>query len=231
MFGGIQRGNAVGRNKAGVARRVGVIALPTAFVVASIIVLVSSAAPLRAEGAGISAHTRGFEEVDLEAAEAWDGYRIYYVGDSYQGVPLTEILKYKRYGRTQWAFVYGTCEPAGDASICFPPLQVINSSICNDFPARYYVIPRTFPFRGARAARNYVGGTFDVYTGRTSATTVTADGRNQGIAATELRPVGATAPSRLRPLAKGSMRGKLRCQRRWRADVKGPHGETLRADT
>jgi hypothetical protein len=163
--------------------------------------------------------------IDLGPALAFQKFPLYYAGDTYDGEPLTDVVRSKRAGNAIWFFIYGDCEPVDEESFCFPPLQVVNKTICDQFPARFFVIPKTFPFRGARAARPPTADTFDVYTGGTSVTFVTDDGRHQGRAARAIRGVGAPeAAGRLPAPPRGSLKGKMRCQRRWDHQVDGPHG-------
>jgi hypothetical protein len=172
-----------------------------------------------------SAAAQGTTGVDLGPAERFDGFPLYYVGDSFRGVPLTEVYRDRDAGNPVWTFVYGDCVAEGEDSVCFPPLQVVNSTICDEFPAIYYVIPKTRPFRGARAAHT-AADAFDVYTGRTSVTFFTGDGRDQGLAAKAIRRIGAsTVATRLRAPPKGSMKGRLPCQERWKRFVDGPHAD------
>jgi hypothetical protein len=177
-------------------------------------------------GRGSAAAQRA-TEVDLGPAERFDGFPIYYVGDSFRGVPLTEVHRDRDAGNPVWTFIYGNCEAEGEDSICFPPLQVVNSTVCDEFPAVYCVIPRTRPFRGARAAHT-ASDAFHVYAGRTSVTFFTDDDRHQGLGAKAIRRVGSnTVATRLPAPPKGSMRGKLPCQERWKRFVDGPHADHL----
>src|SRR5919197_4634789 len=65
--------------------------------------------------------------LDAHAAQRAAVYRLYWVGQRFEGLPLTTITR--RFGLT--TFVYGTCKPKGDDGGCSPPLEVSVSSICD----------------------------------------------------------------------------------------------------
>lgn len=168
---------------------------------------------------GDSAGTQESNGVDLEPAKRFDGFRLYYGGDSFEELPLTDVDRDKQFGNPRWVFIYGDCEPEPDdpEPSCWLPLQVHNHTICDRFPARYPSDLKIFNFHGAKAARNPYAGSFEVYTGRTTVVIFTDGTVNRKAVAEALRPVRAeSVPERLRPPAKGSLRGELRCQRRWR---------------
>jgi hypothetical protein len=163
--------------------------------------------------------------VDLAPAEQFDRFRLYYLGDSFEDLPLTDIDRDRVSRHAVWNFIYGDCEPPPGQTSCAFPLVVQNSTICDRFPAVFYVIPKTFPFRGARVARPPTAGSVDIYTGRTTVS-IFGDAEDQEGAAHALREVGSTTvPPRLRSPPKGSMKGKLPCQQRWKRFVDGPHAD------
>jgi hypothetical protein len=167
-----------------------------------------------------SAEAQENRGIDLGPAQEFKRFRLYYLGESFQGLPLTHVDREKAFGHPVWYFIYGDCQPPPDdpEQGCAFPLQVVNHTVCDRFPAVFYQRPKPFPFRGAKAARPSTAGSFDVYTGRTAAAVHSDDGRHLAQPAAALRRVGAqSVPPSLREPPEGSMRGKLRCQGRWRS--------------
>jgi hypothetical protein len=62
---------------------------------------------------------------ELEAARAYDGLPLYWVGDEFEGFELTHVGT----GGVASVFVYGTCEITGDHG-CPPPLQIQIFPLC-----------------------------------------------------------------------------------------------------
>lgn len=85
----------------------------------SAVIVASLAAPLAACG--------GARGPDAGAAQRAVGHRLYWVGSSFEGLPLTAITR--RFGLT--TFVYGSCKPAGRNESCAPPLEISVASICD----------------------------------------------------------------------------------------------------
>lgn len=151
-------------------------------------------------------------EVDLEQARSFDDYTLYYLGETFNGLPLTFAGRGPGSGtgvRRSWSFIYGDCTPpAGVDGGCAPPLEIQNWSICTRFPALYPGSTKTSPFRGAETLP--AGGGLDVYTGKT---TVVIFGREKEAAAEALTRVeDETVPETLPPPAAGSLDGELECQ-------------------
>jgi hypothetical protein len=86
----------------------------------SAVTVAALAAPLAACGSHRAA-------LDARGAQRAVGYRLYWVGERFEGLPLTAIAR--RFGST--TFVYGTCKPKGDDGGCSPPLEVSLTSICD----------------------------------------------------------------------------------------------------
>jgi hypothetical protein len=155
-------------------------------------------------------------EVDLGPASGFDQFRLYYPGESVGGLQLASVEHDRQFGKPVWYFGYSNCQaPDPEDPDCDFPLEIQNWSACTRFLARYPGKQRAFRFRGAKAAWNRFGGSFEVYTGRTTVVIFDDDGHEEDVGKA-LREVGATTvPSRLRRPAPGSLKGKLRCQRKW----------------
>lgn len=146
--------------------------------------------------------------VDLASAEEFDHshrWHLFYSGDPFHGWRLTDVERWRAFRRPVWSFFYGE-----------DSLEIQNWNVCVRFLARYPGHPKAFDFHGAKAARIRSAGSFEVYTGRT---TVVIFGERplDRRAGAVLRRIGRShPPQRLRPPVKGSLRGKLRCQRKYR---------------
>jgi hypothetical protein len=175
----------------------------------SIALAVGATAPISACG--------GAEQHEIKSgladARSFTDYPLYYLGGSFQDLPMTFAGLGPGSGtreRRAWDFVYGDCTPSGgDEASCRPPLDVQNWSICRRFPALYSgSTPETSPMRGAQTLP--AGGGLDVYTGHT---TVVIFGRHKSAVLRSLKPLnGDAAPGALPPPAPGSLEGKLPCQ-------------------
>ena len=152
---------------------------------------------------------------ELDAARSFDEYTLYYVGDSYDDLPLTFAGLGPGSGegvRRAWSFGYGDCEPPEGEGGCPLPLEVQNWSICTRFPALYPgQTPKTRSVHGAETLR--AGGGLDVYTGRTTVV-IFGQGDDKAQVVEDLRPVaGGSEPNLLPPPGPGALEGKLPCQR------------------
>jgi hypothetical protein len=166
-----------------------------------------------AAGLVLSSCEGGDSSPDLQGAEDFHTYKLYYVGSSFHGLPLTDVVRGSGRGpHRDWSFIYGTCDPGPDEG-CATPLAVTNSSTCVRYRALYGKRrPELTPFRGAVFADDGLGadGSAEVYTGRTTVVVYGQDRRN---ALQALRRVGSSAvDGRLPPPAKGTLGGKLPCQ-------------------
>jgi hypothetical protein len=82
---------------------------------------------------------------DARAAQRAVGYRLQWVGASFEGLRLTAVSR--QFGLT--TFIYGTCKPRGESESCTPPLEVQVASICDRNALVLDVRPRaTFHARG-----------------------------------------------------------------------------------
>jgi hypothetical protein len=151
--------------------------------------------------------------VDLHQARSFDDYTLYYLGESFRGLPLTFAGLGSGRGtglRRSWSFIYGDCTPpAGGDGGCAPPLEVQNWSICIRFPALYSgPTPNTSPIHGAETLP--AGDGLDIYTGET---TVVIFGQDRSAAVASLtRLEDETVPGELPTPAAGSLEGRLPCQ-------------------
>jgi hypothetical protein len=86
--------------------------------------------------------------------------RTYWVGSSFDGLPLTH--------RDATTYIYGTCEPRPDAG-CAPPLQVQNWTLRQRHPARFTRAASCVRgvIRGRPAAVFSTSGGMELYVGRT----------------------------------------------------------------
>jgi hypothetical protein len=123
-------------------------------------------------------------------AEAQDAY---FVGLSFRDLPLAEVLVPPSGAGNSTSFIYGDCEPAGDAG-CAPPLEIQTWSICDRFPdppAR----SRLVDVRGAKAEFDPDEGRVEIYTGSKAAVIFADDPDLAKGAAEELKPFDAPGAS------------------------------------
>ena len=124
------------------------------------------------------------------AAERAAGAPLYWVGPSFGGLPLTDVMRDPR--RT--TLIYGSCTPSGDTG-CATPLQIQVSSICDSNALVLDIRPRAAFRAGAMQAFDYGDGQLALDAG-TSRIRVFADGRIGGLATSALRAVtGGTRPA------------------------------------
>ena len=161
----------------------------------------------------------------LRSARRFRGYRLYYAGNSYEGLKLKAVVRSNdpigppalpgdRPTPTypSFTFIYGTCEPPRNPDTgladggCGPPVQIKNGLACARPPTRY--APVITRLRGVPASQTGEGAT--LYTGHTSVTIFAADAPN---VAAQLRSLnGRVKPKqRLQPPAPGALRGPTQC--------------------
>jgi hypothetical protein len=132
-------------------------------------------------------------DLTLEEARNFAGPPLYFVGEEFEGLPLTAIV-----GKLSPTFIYGTCEiPAGSEGGCAPPLSIQHWSLSERHPGRYAPILtcRRYEVRGVPAAAWDNGG-LDVYTGDRTVVIFGDDEQQKLRAAEALRQVnGALAAS------------------------------------
>ncbi len=164
------------------------------------------------------------KEVDrpsLSEVKKFDTYPVYYAGPEVAGLPLEEIIGIPHLARSCCTFIYGDCEPphTWDGGGCAPPVEIQVFSTCDRWASALHQRRFLYDFRGAKAAGGRGGpeggSPIEVFTGRT---TVVVGAESPGLlktAARQLRSVRATQPqSSLPPPVRGSLWGKLPCQRK-----------------
>jgi hypothetical protein len=86
----------------------------------------------------------------IEDARAFDEYPVYWLGEEFDGLPLTNI-SYTHRENTVF-FAYGDCEPPKDGG-CAPPLEIIIEPCRQNPPGRYATsLDSLVEIRGAKAA-------------------------------------------------------------------------------
>jgi hypothetical protein len=150
-----------------------------------------------------------------DAARSFEHYPLYYVGESYDSLPLSFAGLGPGSGegtRRAWSFGYGDCEPPEGEGGCPLPLEVQNWSICTRFPSLYPgPTPKTESVHGAQTLP--AGGGLDVYTGRTTVVIFGQSARRAEIVESLRRVADDVESSRLPPPVPGALEGKLACQR------------------
>ena len=120
---------------------------------------------------------------------------LYYAGDSFAGLPMTE--RYDHPNGRSVDFIYGTCDPFPHG--CAEPLSVQNWRLRHRHPRMIFGRCDRVTIRGAPAAFFEFSGGLDVYIGWRSVV-VFADSRALMLrAARALRRVAAEAPPRRLP--------------------------------
>lgn len=92
-----------------------------------------------------------------ELVDQFDAYPLLYLGDSFEGLPLTYCGRrqsagsdYGRPATDRFVFIYGDCEVKSDQSSCNPPLQIAIYPRCG--PRLAGGVLRTESIRGAEAS-------------------------------------------------------------------------------
>jgi hypothetical protein len=161
--------------------------------------------------------------LNLSEVKKFDAYPVYYAGPKVAGLPLEEILGVigeKNQPDSCCTFIYGSCTPSpGTEGSCMPPLEIQVFSACERGVGALNQKRYLYDFHGAKAAGGKKGGvgssSIEVFTGRTTVIVGSGDPSVLETAARQLRSVRATQPqSSLPPPARGSLWGKLPCQRR-----------------
>lgn len=109
---------------------------------------------------GQTVTTRG--DLTLEEATRLPGPPLYFLGEEFEGLPLTAIV-----GKRAPTFIYGSCEiPPGTEGGCAPPIQVQHWSLSERNPGRYAPMLgcQRYEVRGVPAA-SWDNGGLDVHSG------------------------------------------------------------------
>ena len=136
----------------------------------------------------------GSRPVDISELRRPGAPPAYWLGRSFEGLPLTEVLH-----PDSPTFVYGTCEPSSDAG-CAPPLELQHWPLAKRRPGAFEMAPgQATPcrsVRGARvtAARFATTGGVEVYLGDRVVVLFGAERLIQA-ALRELRPVKTQQPA------------------------------------
>ena len=117
----------------------------------------------------------------IEDAKQFTEFTLYWLGESYEGLPLTKIIRY-RYdpeppippieAENIVLFIYGSCNPGPDSG-CAPPLSIRVEPYCMNPPEGFAPAVRDAPFevRGALAER--IAGHLRIWTGDVGITILT----------------------------------------------------------
>jgi hypothetical protein len=152
---------------------------------------------------------------ELGSAKEFDKshrWHLFYSGDRVHGWDFTDVLRSRSEGHPNWTFFYGDCADSTTDS-CSPRLQVQAWNVCVRYFARYPGKPKLIDFHGAKAARIPTADDFEVYTGRSTIAIFGPYHAARRAAAKLRRVVRRHSPESLSPPAKGSLQGKLHCQR------------------
>lgn len=171
---------------------------------------------------------KGWMQSTFTRAEA-KGFRpfaLYNLGEAYDGLPLTALLREKGKGNEEGpgqnkvVFIYGDCQAASHEA-CAPPLQVAVHPACRRNPADFDIpADEKLTIRGAPAYFYESYGRLEVVTGRSTVVLFAGDGvdfrdwRSFLLnAAEELRGVNHLWPSDgpLPPAAQGAIVDRLPC--------------------
>lgn len=142
------------------------------------------------EESGDTVGTRRAGSSDANAAQRAAAHRLYWVGRSFEGLPLTGVSRDP--GLT--TFMYGTCTPPPgyDAGGCSPPLQIQVASICDRNALVLDVRPRArFVVRGV-SVLDYGEGRRELAIGESNVVVWANPARGRR-AIGALRPVGRPA--------------------------------------
>lgn len=80
-------------------------------------------------------------EWTIEEARRFDGFALYWVGEEFDGFPLTVI---RRLDDHEFLFSYGTCKPPRWEGGCGPPIQVRVSIYCGHMGPHLWPEPQLF---------------------------------------------------------------------------------------
>jgi hypothetical protein len=155
----------------------------------------------------------------MSEVEEFNAFHVYYAGEEVAGLRFETISEHPpirdRDERSSfWDFSYGDCAPPGNGA-CDPQLYVQSWSTCYRWASMSPHKLHLFNLRGAKASGGG-GSEWEIFTGR-STVVIFASSRPLAVAAAhQLRKVGQTeTPALLPPPVRGSLGGKLPCQRPW----------------
>ncbi len=143
----------------------------------------------------------------IDDARQFTEFPLYWLGESYEGLPLTKIIRY-RYdpeppippieAENSVTFIYGSCTP-GPESGCAPPLSIRVEPYCMKPPERIAPAVRGTPFEVRGAVAEQISGDLRIWAGEVSVKVFTEGAASQVEAVEKLRlvsegPEGALAP-------------------------------------
>lgn len=133
----------------------------------------------------------------IEDAKAFTDFPLYWLGESYEGLPLTKIIRY-RYdpeppispieAENIVLFIYGSCTP-GPESGCAPPLSIRVEPYCMKPPERIATAVRGTPFEVRGAVAEQIAGDLRIWTEEVSVKVFTEGAASQVEAVEKLRLV------------------------------------------
>ncbi len=112
----------------------------------------------------------------IEDAKQFREFPLYWLGESYEGLPLTKIIRY-RYdpeppipaiqAENIVLFIYGSCNPGPEGG-CPPPLSIRVEPYCMNPPEGFAPAVRGGPFEVRGALAEQVSGDIRIWTGDVS---------------------------------------------------------------
>lgn len=143
----------------------------------------------------------------IEHAADFKRFPVHFAGESVGDLTLEAVLGGPEKRSTHWSFIYDDGKPELGSA----PLEVQTWSTCERYRDVYPGRQTSFQFRGAQASRDG-GGDLEIYTGRVTIV-IFGEDRIAERAAQAVRKVDKEPPGRLERPAKGSLSGRLACQR------------------
>ena len=171
----------------------------TAAALAIVAAVIAAGLAVRGGEAGPPPDTRPRSTYSVTAARAFKGFPIYYAGDSFEGLPLTAVLRRVDETTSYISFVYGDCEAGGDLG-CAPPAEIQVWPAClrrlasYDGAPPFGPVPEETTVRAVRAASFDDGRRLEIQTGG-STVVVFARARDEALRiAAALRGVNVAVP-------------------------------------
>lgn len=140
----------------------------------------------------------------IEDARAFDEFQLYWLGETYGGLPLTKIIRYKYDGgrggssENTVTFTYGSCEQPPDGG-CAAPLQIEIGPYCDRPPSLLPAVAEFGPDFDIRGALGRPRG-FDQTRVWIGDTYLALHGDDTQTAARDLRPLADDGSEELAPL-------------------------------
>jgi hypothetical protein len=162
--------------------------------------------------------TAGPAVLALEDARGFESFALFWVGESFEGMPLTTILRREDTAELV-SFVYGDCE-AGDEAGCAPPMEVQVWPACR----RHLGLYREGAIAGPGAERVVVrgvpgalldgGARLELQTADATVVVFAGSSEQASRTVSALRPLRATMAvgAALPPPLPGAVDGRLACR-------------------